>query len=157
MKKLLYIVGLSVSLMGLSACKKDDDPEPAPAVVGSWTLERVRFSGYPAPYTSLNADLTSAQYGLSGSFTVKADKTFTDTFSANGQIVDSDGTWEFTNNQLQLKYDTGDDETYDLDATRDPAKLVSTAIAATDSLRNPQTSAVEAVPFQFQFVYSKQP
>ncbi|AQG81116.1 hypothetical protein AWR27_18385 [Spirosoma montaniterrae] len=119
-------------------------------------MERVRFSGYPAPFTSLNADETPSQYGLSGSFSIKADKNFDETFGANGRIVDLKGSWELSNNQLQLKYDTGDDETYELDTSREPAKLISTAISAVDTLRNPQTNVVQAVPFKYQFVYSKQ-
>jgi hypothetical protein len=146
---------LIVSMVVVNSCKSND-PEAQPAVVGTWKLNRIRFSGYPAPFTSLNADEASNQYGFDGNFTVKSDKTFNETFNNNGRISDLDGTWEFTNNELQLKYEDGSDDTYQLDTSREPIKLISTAAAATDSLRNPQTNAVQAVPFKFQFIYEKQ-
>ncbi len=155
MKKYLYVIGLVAAFGGMVSCSKNNDPAPDPVVVGRWTLARIRFSGYPTPFTSLNADRPSNSYGVSGSFTVKNDKSFTETFS--GSIVsDFKGTWDFTNNTLELKYDNGTNESYTLDSTQDPAQLVSAATSDTDSLRASATSPVQAVPFRYQFVYTKQ-
>ncbi len=154
MKKLLYVLCLSVSLMGLNACKKNADPAPDP-VVGRWTLQRIRFSGYPAPFTTLNADRPVSAYGISGSVNVKSDKLFTETFNNGQRVSDFKGNWDFSNNTLQLKYETGDSEDYQLDTTQDPIQLISAATAAKDSLRASPTSPVQVVPYKIQFVYTK--
>ena len=154
MKRFLYILCVTVSLAGISSCKKDADPEPLP-VVGRWNLERVRFSGYPAPFTSLNADRPSSAFGISASFNVKDDKSFTETVNNGIQVSDFKGTWDFTNNTLQLKYDDGDSEEYQLDTTQDPAQLISAAVSDTDSLQASATSPVQVVPYSYQFVYTR--
>ena len=154
MKRLLYLLCVTVLLSGLSACKKDADPEPDP-VVGRWNLERVRFSGYPAPFTSLNADRPTSAYGISGNLNIKSDKSFTETFNNGIRVSDSKGNWDFTNNTLQLKYDTGDSESYQIDTAQDPAQLISSAITDTDSLRASATSPIQVVPYNIQFVYTK--
>lgn len=154
MKRFLYILCVTVSLAGVSSCKKDADPVPDP-VVGQWTLGRIRFSGYPAPFTSLNADRPSSAFDLSGSINIKNDKSFTETFNNGIQITDLKGNWEYSNNTLQLKYDTGDSEDYELDTTQDPIQLLSPAISQTDSLRASATSPIQAVPFRYQLIYTK--
>ena len=156
MKRYVYLLWLIVAIVGVDSCTKKNEPEPTPAVVGKWQLNRIRFSGYPAPFTTNNGDSPSSGFGIDGNLNIKADKTFTDTFNNGVRISDTNGNWEFTNNSLQLKYSDGSDDTYDLNTSLDPNQLVSSAISLTDSLRNPQTNAVQAVPFKIQFVYVKQ-
>jgi len=155
MKRFLYILCVAVSLVGLEACKKAADPVPDPVVVGKWTLGRLRFSGYPAPFTVLNADAPSNSYGLSGSFNIKNDKSFTNTSSNGTRVNDTKGTWDFTNNTLQLKYDDSSTQDYQLDTTKDPIQLISSAKTAIDTLQVTATSPKQAVPFKYQFVYTK--
>ena len=155
MKRFLYILCVAVSLSGLDACKKSSDPEPVAPVVGKWTLGRVRFSGYPAPFTALNADRPSSAYGLSGSFNVKSDKSFTETVNNGTRVTDFKGTWDFTSNTLQLKYDDSSTEDYQLDAAQDPSQLISSAVSDTVSLRATATSPFQVVRYKYQFVYTK--
>ncbi|GAB3890551.1 hypothetical protein GCM10028825_27350 [Spirosoma agri] len=124
-------------------------------VVGKWNLSRIRFSGYPSPFTSLNGDRVSSTYNLSDVFSIKNDKSFTETYSNGVQISDSKGTWDFTNNTLQLTFDDGSNETYTVDTTQDPVQLLSSVTSATDSLRATATSPVQSVPFKYQFIYTK--
>lgn len=155
MKRYVYVLCLMVAFAGLNSCKKSADPIPDPAVVGKWTLGRIRFSEYPAPFTSLNVDRPTGSYGISGVFTIKNDKSFSETFNSPTQVLDNKGTWDFTNNTLSLKYDDGTNDTYTLDSTKDPIQLVSAATSSTDSLQATATSPVQVVPFKYQFVYTK--
>jgi hypothetical protein len=155
MKRYIYLFSLAIAFAGLNSCSKSSDPAPDPVVVGKWTLGRIRFSGYPAPFTSLNGDRVSSGYGITDVFTIKSDKSFTETYSNSVQIADYKGTWDLTDNTLQLKFDDGSSDTYTVDATQEPVQLLSAVASATDSLKATATSPVQAVPFKFQFVYTK--
>jgi hypothetical protein len=157
MKRFLYILCVTVSLSGLNACKKDSDPEPTAAVVGSWTIDRIRYTGFTGVYASENGDTdaTDVSFPLKDNFTVKSDKTFQRTVRLYGQVADFTGNWEFSNNEMSVKYNDGDEETYTLDASKDPNQLLTAVTAVSDSLTNPTTQKGELVRYNVQYVYSK--
>jgi hypothetical protein len=155
MKRLLYLISVVVLATCLNSCNKSDDPTPDP-VVGKWELSRIRFSAYPAPYTSLNGDEAPDAYGIKNSLTVSTDKSFSGKSTSNGRIADYKGTWDVSSSKLNLKYDDGDSETLNVDTSSQPNLLLTDVFTATDSLRNPTTSKIEAVPFKYQFIYEKQ-
>jgi len=155
MKRYVYLLFLAVSFAGLNSCSKKSDPAPDPVVVGKWTLSRVRLSGYPSPFTSLNGDRVPSAYGISDVFNIKSDKSFTETYSNGLQIGDYKGTWTLADNTLQLQFDDGSSDTYTVDPTQDPVQLLSSTVSATDSLQATSTSPVQAVPFKYQFIYTK--
>ena len=51
-KSLLWVVLLGVSL-GLSSCK-DDDPDPAAPIVGTWALKNYELTDFPAGFAKYN-------------------------------------------------------------------------------------------------------
>lgn len=155
MKKYLYALCLMLSIAGLNSCSKSSDPTPDP-VVGTWKLDRIRTSGFVAPYTAYNADNDPAVFNYQDSFTTKTDKTFTGTQRANGVVLDYNGNWEYTNNTLTLKDNQGSSDTYTLDNTKTPAQLLGTSFATSDSLTNPTTKKAELVKYNIQLVYTKQ-
>ena len=155
MKHYLYVLCLAAAIVGLDSCSKSSDPAPEP-VVGAWKLDRIRFGGYVAPYTSNNGDEDPAQYGLQNNFTIKSDKTFTGTNRSQGKVTDYSGNWDFTNSTLTLKDDKGNSMPYTLDATVTPNQLLTDLVATTDTLINPTTNKKEGVKINYRFVYTKQ-
>ncbi|GAB3918723.1 lipocalin family protein [Larkinella terrae] len=155
MKRLLYLISVVVFAAGLNSCNKSSDPAPDP-VVGKWELSRIRFSGYATPYTSLNGDEAPDAYGIKNSLTINNDKSFAGKSTSNGRIADYKGTWDVASTKLNLKYDDGDSETLNLDTSGQPNLLLTDAFSAVDSLQNPTTKKIEAVPFKYQFIYEKQ-
>ncbi len=158
MKRYVYVLCLLISLVSINACKKESDPEPEP-VVGSWKLDRVRTSGFVAPYTSLNKDNDpAAVFGVQDSFVIKNDKTFNGTYRNldTGEIDDYDGNWDFANNTLTLKDTQGNSFPYTLDAAKTPAQLVGETVSTRGAFTNPNTSKVDTVAYKIQSVYVKQ-
>lgn len=158
MKRYVYVLCLLVSLVSINSCKKESDPEPEP-VIGSWRLDRIRTSGFVAPFSTVypNGDNDPSILDYQDSFTIKSDKTLTGTVRTSGRVIDYDGNWEFTNSTLTLKDDQGNSDDYTLDATKTPAQLLGKTFAVSDSLTNPTTRKPELVKYNLQFVYSKQP
>ena len=155
MKKYLYVICLVIGFAGLNSCSKSSDPAPDP-LVGTWKLDRIRTSGFVAPYAANNADNDPAIFNYQDMFTTKTDKTFTGTQRANGVVLDYSGNWESTASTLTLKDSKGSTDVYTLDATKTPAQLLGTVIATGDSLTNPTTKKVELVKYSVQLVYLKQ-
>ena len=156
MKRYIYLLFLAVSLAGISSCSKSNDPEPDP-VVGTWKLDRVRTSGFSAPYTSFNGDEDPSLYDYQDNFTIKSDKTFTGTVRNSGRIIDYDGSWSYSSNTLMISDTQGNSSTFTLDATKSPVQLLGEVVALSDSIRNPTTNKGELVRFSQQLIYSKQP
>jgi len=158
MKSYLYSLCFMVAVVGITSCSKNNDPAPEP-VVGSWKLDRIRTSGFVAPFSTVypNGDNDPTLLDYQDTFTIKSDKTLTGTVRTSGRVIDYDGSWEFTNNTLTLKDDQGNSDDYTLDAAKSPAQLLGKAFAVSDSLTNPTTKKRELVKYNLQFVYSKQP
>lgn len=144
-----------VGFAGLNSCSKKNDPAPDP-LVGTWKLDRIRTSGFVAPYAANNADNDPTQFNYQDMFTTKTDKTFTGTQRSNGVVLDYSGNWESTASTLTLKDSKGNTDAYTLDATKTPVQLLGTVIATGDSLTNPTTKKVELVKYNIQLVYLKQ-
>lgn len=157
MKRFLYILCVTVSLSGLNACKKDADPEPIPEVVGKWTSDYILVSGLVAPYAASNGQkINPLVYGISDVYDIKSDKTFVVTDRSTAVIQSLPGTWDYTGNNLNLKYDGGDSETLTYDASSGTPLLLYPVAAVQDTLTNPTTKQDEVVKFNLQLVYSKQ-
>jgi hypothetical protein len=155
MKRYVYALCLMVSVAGISSCSKNNDPAPDPPVVGKWELERVRISGLVAPYNGDNGDRQINKTVLSELITVKNDNTVSGRYQQNGSILDYVGTWTFSNNELSVKDDKGNEDKYTLDSTAEPLKLLTPLTAVSDSATNPTTKKRELVKYNIQFVYEK--
>ncbi|MCK8491417.1 hypothetical protein M0L20_06100 [Spirosoma sp. RP8] len=154
MKRYIYLLCLSVSLIGLSSCSKNNDPAPVSPVVGRWELNRGLLSGFVAPYTNLNSlglDLYNYDLGsLSSRIDIRADKSFTDNIKSGGIVDDATGTWDYTNTQLTLTYDAGGQDTYTYSSNGGIEELTS----ATETINFPVSSTATA-PGRLQYVYRK--
>lgn len=155
MKRFLYSLCLIISIVAVNSCKSND-AEPASPAIGRWQLERLRISGLVAPYASENGDSQINKNVLSDVFTVKSDNTVSGRFQSNGRIQEYTGTWTFGNNELLIKNDIGDEDTYTLDASTEPQKLLTPVSATSDTVTNPTTNKLEVVKYNIQFVYEKQ-
>lgn len=155
MKQFIAFLCLVTLSAGLNSCSKSSDPDPV--VVGTWKLDRIRSSGFVAPYTSLNGDNDPLSvFGVQDNFTIKNDKTYTGTFRSNGTISDYNGNWDLSSNTLTLKDTQGNSDVYTLDETKTPTQLLGAVINTSDSLTNPSTQRPELVRYTLQLVYTKQ-
>ena len=154
MKKLLYVLCLSASMMGLNACTKKNDPAPAPAVVGRWELNRGKLSGFIAPYTALNSygiDLYNYDFGsYTSRIEIRVDKSFNNNLRSDGLVSDAVGTWDYTSPTLTLKYNDGDSETY----TYTSVDGIEELAAPVQTINFPVSSTATA-PGQLQIIYRK--
>jgi hypothetical protein len=136
------IRGLAIVALGATvACGKDGGPLPPPteeSVVGMYDLKNVNGS---LPYL-LGGDETQAVFIVSGSFDLRADKSFTDILTtrinyASGApsnfLTDSrSGTYVFFDRNLELKYVLPDTTVYDTVAvTWNAIHVSSTELAKT--------------------------
>ncbi len=154
MKRYIYLLCLSVSLIGLSSCSKNNDPAPVSPVVGRWELNRGLLTGFVAPYTDLNnvgLDLYNYDFGSQSSrIDIRSDNSFTNNIKSDGEVVDANGTWEYTNTQLTLRYDNGQQGTYTYSSSRGIEELTSTATKI-----NFPVSSTSTAPGNLQSVYRK--
>jgi hypothetical protein len=154
MKRYVYLFCLAISLVGLSSCSKSNDPAPQPEVVGRWELNRGLLSGFVAPYTSLNnvgLDLYNYDFGsYTSRIDIRSDKSFTDNIRSNGEVIDANGTWDYSSSQLTLTYDDGNKETYTYSSSKGIEELAS----VTATINFP-VSATSTAPGKLQYVYRK--
>ena len=155
MKRYLYSFCLIVALSGLSACSKSNDPAPVSPVVGRWELNKALLSGFVAPNTSLNGiglDLynNSIFSPYNSRIDIRSDNTFLDNAKSGGVVVDVNGTWDYSNSQLTLKYDSGDSETFTYKQTGALEELTSSTYDITLPV-----DSVSTAKGKFQYVYRK--
>ncbi|MBD2699734.1 lipocalin family protein [Spirosoma sp. BT702] len=112
MKRYVYVLCLMASLWGLTSCNKTDTVTPVSPIVGRWELSRGLLSGFPAA-TNFNGAAIDLYYfeSVGSTIDIYSDNTFNSTFK-NVTVDDAAGTWTFDNNNLTLKYDSGDEEKY---------------------------------------------
>ncbi len=157
MKKNSLLLLLFAFTITVSSCNKDDDPAPPP-VVGNWDLDRYEMSDLPAAFsdfTGIGYDNNYFLYYTGSKLDIRADKTFQETYKNGGYVFDFDGTWEFTNNTLNLNYT--DTDVDDVSLTYDPTKmrLYGEKSSIQDSLPNISANRMELVRFNIQQVYIK--
>lgn len=158
MKRFLYILCVTVSLAGLSACKKGSDPEPVAPVVGKWASDRVKISGLPAPYNAENGEYDAfTEFKIRTNIELLADKTFTGNDRSGGPISDFKGSWDYSGTDLTLKLSTGADRKLTYDGSTTPNRLLSQIVSLQDSIPNPTTKKIDVVKYNLQVIYSKQP
>lgn len=155
MKRSLYLLCLVGLTALLNSCKKDD-VAPTPEVVGKWSSDYILASGFVAPYASNNgAKLNPLLYGIQDNYDIKADKTFVLTDRSTAVIQTLEGTWEYTNNELTLKYNDGQEDKLTYDGASSKPTLSFPVVAVQDTLENPTTKKPEVVKFNLQLVYTK--
>ncbi|MGA0559584.1 hypothetical protein ACO2Q8_23190 [Larkinella sp. VNQ87] len=112
MKRFLYLLCVVVFAAGLTSCNDDDEPAPPPAVVGRWDLNHIKTSGFSnSQLNNLTLDLYYLNF-ISSRIDIYSDNTFRENFRQEFSVGDFTGNWEFANDQLTLKYDDGDEQTY---------------------------------------------
>lgn len=110
---LLVLIALAVLA---SSCKKDDDPVSSNGdeLVGIWVLTKIIVPAYG------NAEMTPEQAGISATFILRSDRTFSvTTADSSGTSVET-GTWSAANGKVSLK---GDTETIEMPYTLSGNKL----------------------------------
>ncbi|GAB4048180.1 hypothetical protein GCM10028810_33840 [Spirosoma litoris] len=108
----------------MSACSKSSDPVAASPVVGRWELNRGIASGFPASLSAINGQGVDLYYLDSEGSTldIYSDNTFTENYR-NLYVQDGTGTWDYTNNTLNLKYDGGAQDAYTYAKTKNVEEL----------------------------------
>lgn len=151
MKRYLYVLCLAVSLLSLASCSKNSDVTPTSPAVGRWELNRGLLSGFPAAANINGAALDLYYFESFGStIDVYADNTFNENYRSV-TVDDASGTWDFTNDKLTLKYDTGDQEIYNYTKTKNVEELAaSTPVSYTLPVSTTATAAG-----QLQLIYRK--
>lgn len=152
MKRYLYpLCFFVVALIGLSACSKSNDPVAASPVVGRWELNRGIVSGFPASFSINGAPLDLYYLQSEGStLDVYSDNTFNENYRS-AVVSDGAGTWDFTNNTLSLKYDSGTTDAYTYSKNKNIEELT---LVAPFNLSLP-TSTTGTVQGKVQWIYRK--
>jgi len=119
MNKKKYLAFLMIVLLvGLASCGKDNPVDSQDNdLVGTWVLTKIYLTALG------NMAVDPAEYGISGTFILRNDKTFTATF----KFPDSEtpevetGTWSVADGKITLKSSMG--ETEELPYSRNGNKL----------------------------------
>ena len=98
-----FLVFIIVSVVLLSACKKDDNPVASNGdeLVGVWVLSKVIVPAYN------NAELTPEYLGTSVKFDIRSDRSFTATVTDTSGTDIQTGTWSASNGTVSLKGNDG--------------------------------------------------
>lgn len=156
MKRLLYLICVVVFAAGMSSCNKEDDPAPSP-VVGKWSIDRARYSGFTGDFVSLNGDEDLSNPTVTGyrdDIDIKNDNTYSGTERANGSVFDYKGTWTLTSNNLVLKEDAGSEFKYTYDNSTTPNQLLGEIAARSGRFMNAKKDTV-TVKYSVQLIYAK--
>jgi hypothetical protein len=104
-KSIIWVVLLAGVITTLNSCKKDD-PEPIPAIVGTWSRSEYELTDPPAGYDSWDG-ATQSSFGETGyTFVFKQDGTYSRSFSP---VMDDKGTYTHEGNHLKVNPDDPDD------------------------------------------------
>jgi hypothetical protein len=124
MKRYLYpLYFFVVAIIGLSACSKSSDPVAASPVVGRWELNRGIASAFPTSLSINGAAIDLYYLNSEGStLDIYSDNTFNENYRQGG-VSDGTGTWDYTNNTLNLKYDGGAQDSYTYSKTKNIEEL----------------------------------
>ncbi|QIP12066.1 hypothetical protein G8759_05190 [Spirosoma aureum] len=151
MKRYVYLFCLVISLAGLISCSKSSDPTPPPAAVGRWELNRGIASSFPASLSINGAAIDLYYLNSEGStLDVYADNTFNENYRQVG-VSDGEGTWDFTNNTLTLKYNSGGQDAYTYAKTKNIEELTQ----VTPLTYTLPTSSTSTASGKIQWVYRK--
>ncbi|MBD2751761.1 hypothetical protein [Spirosoma validum] len=151
MKRYVYALCLLVSFSGLIACSKNNDPAPASPIVGRWELNRGIASSFPASLSINGAPLDLYYLGSEGStIDVFSDNTFVENYKSV-VVSDLEGTWDFTNNTLNLKYSNGQQDSY----TYSKNKNIEEIAQVTPGNYTLPVSSTATVTGKMQWVYRK--
>jgi hypothetical protein len=99
---------LLIVMLTLTGCGKNDNPSSSEGdnLVGTWVLTKIILTSMG------NMELNPQQVGLSGTITLKSDRTFSATFSdADGPSTDS-GTWSVSSGKISLKSSSGETQVW---------------------------------------------
>ncbi len=124
MKRYFYSLCFFVmALVGLNACSKSNDPVVASPVVARWELNRGIASSFPTSLSINGAGIDLYYLNSEGStLDVYSDNTFNENYRSV-LVSDAEGTWNFTNNVLSLKYNKGQQDAYNYVKTKNIEEL----------------------------------
>ena len=104
MKIIVWVVLLAGVVTTFSSCEKD--PEPIPAIVGTWSRSEYEFTELPSTFSYWEG-ATQPSLGETGyTFVFKADGTYTRNVSPG---FSDKGTWTLDGTKLKLHPDDPDD------------------------------------------------
>ena len=147
----VYVLSLVVAFVGLSSCSKNSDPVAASPVVGRWELNRGIASAFPTSLSINGAGIDLYYLNSEGStLDVYADNTFNENYRS-ALVSDGDGTWDFTNNTLTLKYTSGANDAYTYSKTKNIEELQQ----VTPLSYNLPLSTTAVAAGKIQWVYRK--
>jgi hypothetical protein len=109
MKKSLVWAAVLGVVLTLNSCG-GDDPEPVPAIVGTWARASYEFTELPTGFTKYWEGYDPESLGESGyTLVFKADGTYTRAFVAGDDSVYDEGTYTLDGTSLKLSpKDAGD-------------------------------------------------
>lgn len=112
-KSLVWIVLLGLAF-SFNACK--DDPDPVPAIVGTWTLSKYVFVDLPTGFTDFEGyeDVQALGIEVGYTFVFNQDGTYTRAYnvvptSRNYPSISDKGKWTLDGTVLKLSPDDPDD------------------------------------------------
>jgi len=117
-KRSALLLAVIVVAVFISSCNDDKDDNPVSSsgdeLVGTWVLTKIIIPSYG------NAEMTPEQAGITATFILRTDRTFTvTTTDSTGTEVET-GTWSAANGKVSLK---GDTETVEMPYTLTGNKL----------------------------------
>lgn len=97
---------LMLLIITFTGCKKDDNPvvSAGAELVGTWSLTKI----YVTALGGIPVD--PAEYGISATFIMRSDKTFSTTYTYSNTTDTDSGTWSAANGKIALKNDAGETE-----------------------------------------------
>ncbi|GAB3793917.1 hypothetical protein GCM10028819_06350 [Spirosoma humi] len=121
-------------------------------VVGRWESNRGLASGFPTSLSAINGVPLDLYFFNSEASTIDvySDNTFNENYRYQA-VTDAGGTWDFTNNTLTLKYDSGQSDTYTYSKTKNIEELAQ----VTPSNYTIPISSTATASGKIQWIYRK--
>jgi hypothetical protein len=112
-KSLVWIVLLGV-VFNFSACK--DDPDPIPAIVGTWSLSKYKMTELPSGFTNFEGyeDVQILGIEVGYTFVFNQDGTYTRAFNVGGGYPSLNDKGKYTLEDTSLKVTADDPDDLDL-------------------------------------------
>lgn len=112
-KSLVWVVLLGLAF-SFNACK--DDPDPVPAIVGTWTLAKYRMTELPTGFTNVEGyeDVQVLGIEVGYTFVFNQDGTYTRAYNVGGSYTSLNDKGKWTLDGTSLKISPDDPEDLDL-------------------------------------------
>lgn len=103
-KSLVWVVLLAGVVTTFNSCK--EDPDPIPAIVGTWSRSEYEFTGLPPTHSTWEGHTEATLFETGYTFVFKADGTYTRQYSP---YMSDQGTWTLDGSKLTISPDDPDD------------------------------------------------